>query len=131
MSMEQNELRIGNWVLDKALPVQVAGLQASGRIVVEDWGYDNGKRDIEPEPIALSNELIEKSGFEKRILNTAMPIYSGYYKEPFFIYLPGSPSSDYGFGIKGIGLIRSIKYVHELQNLAFILEGKELEINLL
>ena len=118
--MEQNELRIGNWVLDEGKEVQIDGLQATGRIVVEDWTYDDGKRGIEPNGIKLTGDKIKKCGFDNSKTST-------YRKGLFFIYPPGSPESDFGFGVKGIGLIRSIKYIHELQNICFILNGEEIQ----
>lgn len=120
--MEQSELRIGNWVLDNDKPVQIFGLQASGRIVIEDRMYDDGKKGIEPRPILINQEIIDKCGFVKK--------GNARYLDGFFIYMPGSSSSDFGFGFKGIGLIKSVKYLHELQNIYFILSGEELKINL-
>lgn len=61
----------------------------------------------------LTRDVFLKHGFED--------YGHGFKKDNVFIYSPGSPSSDYGFGVKGIGLIRSIKYLHQLKNLWFAL----------
>lgn len=71
--------------------------------------------------VPLSVEILENVGFKN--------IGSGYYNKDLFVYLPGSPQSDYGFGIKGIGFIRSIKYLHQLENLHYAIYDEPLTYN--
>jgi hypothetical protein len=66
----------------------------------------------------ITKYLLISAGFERR--------GSGYYLDPFYIYLPGSPQSDYGFGIKGVGLVRSVKYMEQIGRLYFALIDKKL-----
>lgn len=132
------ELMLGNKVKTKAGQLlTVSTLQfvpkgnypyfEKGYIIIDFYenkigGLITSSEDDNVDPIKLTVDIIESSGFKKQ--------QSGYYKDPFFIYLPGGSSSNYGFGVKGSGVTRSIKYVHELQNVFFILSGQELEINI-
>lgn len=120
-----NELRIGNWVEDKKTwqKVQVEGIQFSGRVVVADSFYDDGKRGIEPTPILLTPEILEQCG-----LNRWGNEYSD--KECFVMeYFKSSNAYHYTAG-EGCKLGVGFKYLHELQNLYFALTGEELQVAL-
>jgi hypothetical protein len=103
--MEENELRIGNWVLS---PTQ-------GEIQIENgWQIDEGE---EVKPIPLTEEWLEKFGFEYSDLNGD----SGLWKiPPFQIY------GKYNQFLYDYRL--DVNYVHQLQNLYFALTGEELTI---
>jgi hypothetical protein len=103
--MEENELRIGNWVLS---PTQ-------GEIQIENgWQIDEGE---EVKPIPLTEEWLIKFGFEYSDLNGD----SGLWKiPPFQIY------GKYNQFIYDYRL--DVNYVHQLQNLYFALTGEELTI---
>ena len=103
--MEENELRIGNWVLS---PTQ-------GEIQIENgWQIDEGE---EVKPIPLTEEWLERFGFEYSDLNGD----SGLWKiPPFQIY------GKYNQFLYDYRL--DVNYVHQLQNLYFALTGEELTI---
>jgi hypothetical protein len=75
------------------------------------------------EPILLTKEILEKSGFKW------YDGYAAYLREPVFIaeYSDGKWFMKQQHGYIGR---RPIEYVHELQNFMFALTGEELEIQL-
>jgi len=73
-------------------------------------------------PIPLTEEWLLKFGFER------MPTNSEYdYKLDDF-HLNVDPDLENGYWVDGLGLMKSIQYVHQLQNLYKALSNEELTI---
>jgi hypothetical protein len=103
--MKPNELRIWNWVETFEGVIQIQN----------GWEIDEGN---ECQPIPLTEEWLEKFGFEYSDLNGD----SGLWKiPPFQIY------GKYNQFIYDYRL--DVNYVHQLQNLYFALTGQELNQN--
>lgn len=130
--IEQKELRLGNWVKDTKTNsfVQVEGLQFTGRIVVSDDTYDDGKRGIEPEPIPLSPEILEKAGFEideeRRAYKLKNSSFMVVFKEGKFFYYNYCDEDDYYSSYWP-----EITSLHHMQNFYYVVNGEELPIALL
>ena len=134
--MEQNEIRVGNWLNDP----RPFNEDTKKFFKMPDNGYFKAKaRDIEVaelfEPIPLTEEILLKCGFKKT------EEYYASYEENIDVYTIGcfdiafidneyklwfciEEDPFYSFSWT------EIKYVHQLQNLYFSLTGQELEINL-
>jgi hypothetical protein len=69
------------------------------------------------EPIPLTEELLLKCGFEKRVWGNVT-------------YYNPNLDLDRDFRVRGIDWNVQIKYLHQLQNLFFALTGEELEVKL-
>lgn len=125
--IEREELRIGNWVFDAKSKsnVQVAGIQFTGRCVVADNSYDDGKRGIEPEGITITARILKKAGFIKS--SDFYILMIGDYLKLSTIY-SGKGIKLFGDGEQQIGASREIIYLHQLQNLFFAITGEELKI---
>lgn len=131
--MKSNELRIGNWVTCYNHTFRVGVLE---KTYCEDMDADEGGFDYNNcEPILITTELLEKSGFWKwsnkffglemernTLVNDHICIRCKKDGTMKLIVHDGRPNA--GFEVNGI------KYVHQLQNLYFALIGKELEIKL-
>jgi hypothetical protein len=102
----EKEIRLGNYALNENNQI-VQFDETRMRILF--------KGEIKYKPIPLTEEWLVKFGFVKdKIDNT-------YYNDNFTIFLPNF------FKYKDSHL-RKFKYVHELQNVFFALEGEELII---
>lgn len=125
-----NELRIGNFVMDRGGKV----------LLIDHWEYENKISEkrvdgLHPftefveylQPIALTEEWLLKFGFEKN-LNSNNIIY---------YILAGKCLLEYNLTHNIADIVKKvhldlfieIKYVNQLQNLYFALTGEELEIN--
>lgn len=124
--VDQNELRIGNWVLDKGKPVQVDGLQFSGRIVVFDEEYDYQKRGIEPDPIPLTPEILEKAGFSNKP-NSSHQMF--WHIDDLTFRWREQTGLHFIYREDGARQV-TITTLHHLQNIVFDLTGEELKIEL-
>lgn len=106
--MKANELRIGNWVNDQGLNLQV--------------GMINSEIVKSMEPIPLTEEWLIKFGFKRDELN-------GYYYPTWRKFIPIYKRGHY-YNFNGISLsCNDFEYVHQLQNLYFTLTGEELTYN--
>ena len=130
--MDAKELRIGNWVFCD----EINNFYPGGFIQVEEILSDGIERSHggltvyeldQIHPIPLTPEILEKAGFT---------FYDNPNKTPSRIYKIGSDFRickcynqdhftlwDYPYG-------KSIRYLHQLQNLYFALTGEELNIEL-
>lgn len=124
--IQPNELRLGNWVYDAMndLAVKVIGIEYEHEHCL--WEQLDGKY-LSPcdllNPIPLTEELIEKQGWEK---------FDSYYnngeikicknEDWWHLYI-----SDV---IHRNIIAVDVKYLHELQNAYFVVTKKELEIKL-
>ena len=102
--MKPNELRIGNWVETFEGVIQIQN----------GWEIDEGN---ECQPIPLTEEWLEKFGFEYSDLNGD----SGLWKIPPFQIYGKCNQFIYEYAL-------DVNYVHQLQNLYFALTGEELTI---
>ena len=119
--MEANELRIGNLVITKNMPVEIEEIR------IETVRCCFGEFPINYiEPILITEEWLLKFGFVKKGNRYKLKNFGSFI---FFDIIKT-------FGFYPAGLLSSlcrmdnIKYVHQLQNLYFALTGKELEINM-
>lgn len=127
--MKASELRIGNWVRvnlyrkqeDKVInlsenPRQVKGIYEKG-VIFDEISFLNENKNLIPIP--LTEEILLKAGFKKRI--GGGPIGS---------YTRKRHSIHCGITHFQINHCLPFQYVHQLQNLYFALFGEELEIKL-
>lgn len=127
--MEVNELRIGNYVRydNSFIKVTTIAVDFNNNPIIiahtDSWTWSSNQMHIQP--IELTEEIFIKCGFEyDKFLIIHSKLGGIYLSEPFReadYFLIKSNSGD---------KISSIKYLHQLQNLFFILTGEELQINL-
>lgn len=129
MTIQANEIRIGNWVADRAnkCPLFVREVQHNGisydckHVVYDFIEYDK------IEGIRLSKEILESLGFaSSRPGSGVLKLVIAYEDSEYPCSLQQT-----GDGIQicrsGIGAITShIQHLHQLQNLYFALTGTEL-----
>ena len=110
--MKANELRLGNYVLDRG---RVIICECHHFSMLESYYKDDFK------PIPLTEEWLLKFGFEPKGTEPIM-FTNGRYN-----YFPSSKY--FGNTRNNGGLIHSnVRHVHQLQNLYFALTGEELKI---
>lgn len=138
--MEAKELRIGNYY--KYFDGTINGYRYS-QITLRDFAYigeaDGDFKHYGFNPIPLTEEWLLKFGFEKKDLkHTDGSISKGlYYNYPCVVDKARlSDDDEYSFcrlvpgGINKYNFFTHFKYVHQLQNLYFVLTGKELKFTL-
>lgn len=122
--IKATELRLGNYVSavsSGSAPVQITRKNLS-HILTSEWtGTDIIGADFSINPIPLTEEWLEKFGFENK--GEVQP--AGY----FLNYVPIRFQYDVGWYDLGYdGIYHKIEYVHQLQNLYFALTGNELTV---
>lgn len=121
--MKANELRIGNWVTYKN-----GNEQSTIEFVNFDFIANNAIHiNMFFEPIPLTEEWLLKFGFEKDSNRPYLWCYdiSSIEREGLIIMWSQNKGSFY-FNCSARSI--ELKYVHQLQNLYFVLEGLELKI---
>jgi hypothetical protein len=125
--MKANELRIGNMLsiprLERELIVSAI---FKTHFVCEDKDgirFEESIR-IDYQPITITEELLLKFGFEKKMAWTFAKPLSG---NLVLVYYLGEKGCSIGF--KNYSDFRC-EYIHQLQNLYFALTGEELTINI-
>lgn len=128
-----NELRLGNFV--NLSSGYIAGNQkvySIGKDGINRWSDMGASGECKPEdidPIPITPEILEKCGFKKTSeFHPEGPIYSfGEHNRVDVCYL--YKFVDYK---QNTGRVRifNMGYLHQLQNLYFVLTGKELEVKL-
>lgn len=113
--MEAKNLRIGNIVYQ---PNRIGKVDEIWQEAVKLKGYKNGYDYEHTKPIPLTDEWFENCGFKKDETDW------WHQKEIGFKKYDDNTYEEYSNNI-------TIEYVHELQNLFFVLTGTELEINAL
>ena len=125
--IQPNELRLGNWVKDtfNDVIVKVVGIQLENAVC--EWGHLKGEYKCNYEylkPIPLTEELIEKQGWEKVCYyytdKNGLEIYET--NDGWHLHIDDDKCQT------TIAIL--IKYVHELQNAYFVATKKELEVKL-
>ena len=126
--MKPTELRIGNLVMYNGEVVKVKHITKHkiGYHTIPDETIMNYARLCEIEPIPITEELLLKIGFIKRI-----------YSDKIFAYGEGMLSTVYFIESTMIdietednGATILCKHLHQLQNAYHLVTGKELEIKL-
>ena len=107
--MRTSELRVGNFVHLKGEVVRIN----SGKDI-DKYSYNQ-----EVEPIKITDEWIRKLGLEDGLLDGNMSINKSHVEDYYFLYYENEFTGT-----------ASIKYVHQLQNLYFVLTWEVLEIKL-
>jgi len=130
--MQPTELRLGNWVFnDENKPVQLVVIETaefaewngsdSQYMFLEDGGYKYSAIKAIP----LTPEILQKCG---------SPETKGlwYEHEISSFFLDGSGNFFAGevLNVDSPVIAKNIKYLHQLQNLYFMLTGSELTVNL-
>jgi hypothetical protein len=134
--MTANELRIGNWYTSVkfGVPVQCELSDLDQLCTMADGAYDDPPINEMFEPIPLTEEWLLKLGFEQTYINISLGndyFYIDLNKRNSLVIRPRNDLFvgcwEWGFyGQIGHGGIINIKYVHQLQNLYFVLTGEEL-----
>jgi len=127
---KKGELRTGNWVKSTPISIPRLGISSSGYTVVTTYGihvYEEG-HNIDWKPITLTEEILLKcTDFRKTKVEGVDSFFNGdnllIRIEDMRLFLHSELDGEV-FGV------RYIKYVHELQNIFFILEGFELNLQL-
>jgi len=124
--MKTNELRIGNYLNGKQGRVIVTEIRTNNSVKIHD-NTSSFYVGICLTPIEITKEWLLKLGFEYSNFYNNYKIKAGqYYNSVRYDYEDcewcyNNDSSD-----AGCYYVTSIKYVHELQNLYFALNGEEL-----
>lgn len=139
--MEITDLRIGNWVrtalpnseiMIPCLDAQVQEIGMFGDIEfnhkpTENTGFSMSVKHITG--IELTKALLKKIGF--KFLNGEFIYYSEIYGDGSILIEYFSDTGLYHYtGGEGCKHGRGFKYVHQLQNFYYVLNGTELPINL-
>jgi hypothetical protein len=109
--MKTTDLRIGNLVLSKGVPVQIE------EIMWETVRYCYGEFPIDYiQPVPITEEWLLRFGFEFKV------VYGNNFwtLNNILIFEDKNGNFEYSVGLK-------IQSIHQLQNLYFALTGKELQ----
>ena len=124
--MKTNELRIGNYLNGKQGHVIVTEIRTNNSVKIHD-NTSSFYVGICLTPIPLTKEWLLKLGFEYSKFYNNYKVKAGQYfnsvryDDEDYEWCYNNDSSD-----AGCYYVTSIKYVHELQNLYFALNGEEL-----
>lgn len=116
--MKVNELRVGNYVMH---PDNKSYFGVSGALIKELQISQHLQKDLKPIP--LTEEWLEKFGFEK-----IKHIHNGIYYLHRLVKISIYPNGM--IELRGSVGWNKMQYVHQLQNLYFALTGEELEIKI-
>ena len=129
--MEAKELRIGNLVEDELLgKVTIESILKTGQVEVSAFKLISEQitkvfymfNISELKPIPITEEILLKCGFK---------FINGYgYKRHNFQLICINVADSKEFIFRYFMLNVELQYLHQLQNLYFVLTGKELEVNL-
>ena len=125
--MKNTELRIGNVFKEKySGDLLVVSELTENRITFD---YQTNEK-WQSEPIELTEEILLKCGFENTFHSTNKDCF--YHKELDFIIFLKSFIRNINYPYIDVLRGESIRidFLHQLQNLVFVLKGEELEINL-
>jgi hypothetical protein len=123
--IQPNELMLGNWVRYGSNILKVVGIKlypVGGAAEITTQHHINGNSDYY-DPIPITPEILEKAGFEKYLDESNWLL-----GEDFCLHYYMA-TGGYCFKYKDYKSI-TIQYLHQLQNLYYVLKGTELNINL-
>ncbi len=126
--MQITDLRIGNLLLSYEMVVSVESILSSSYRVYchsEDKEYLGDYEFSKLSPIVLTTEWLMKLGAKKEVLDAGAGI--GFYDSYSIGDYELSRVFTNMWGIIGVEC-KTIKYVHEMQNIIFALTGTELQI---
>lgn len=135
--IKANELRIGNWIADRGgKEWQIYSWESRDKVSAETpmlfrtiKGHPLTEYVQYLKPIPLTEERLEKFGFERR----ESKMYDGHLDVWYFYIHDGKIMFNTELVTDGEIIIQFrrfpivVKYVHQLQNLYFALTGEELE----
>ena len=126
--MKANELRIGNYVMIDTINklgviVRVISIENGHILATEEKGAIQLLRDVKDvKPIPLTKELLLKCGMKISFKNETGELYKfvvkGFLVNPHITVKYGNPIT---FRSREI-------YLHDLQNIYYVLTGEELEV---
>ena len=140
--MKANELRLGNKLFFCNRSHTIMGIGANLLFIENDFKHTIGPYELEDfEPIPIDENWLKKYGFNK-IEDTHRKIIG---KEDLCVYEMWlvDPCNDAGYSVqyyevfdqlqntedyRFVSIEKEVKYIHELQNLYFVLTGRELEL---
>ena len=133
--MKANDLRVGNWINEFGIPKQVMPLDILGLHQIEHAN----ETCIDLIPISLTEEWLLKFGFEKysticyhsqkwTLKNPILEKIKRTSEHFYILKRKGKYQARTRVQSDGIYL-KTIQYVHQLQNLYFALTGEELTLN--
>lgn len=130
--IQQKELRVGNYVhvptLDNEL-YEMSTISRYGRdcsVTDNKLGYQSSILDIENiNPIPLSEEWLINLGFEEDMST----FYYNAKIASIYLHTPYSGSKNWNVKANGGDKLTSVQYVHQLQNLFYVLTGEDLAFN--
>jgi hypothetical protein len=136
MTLQANELRVGNWVLWHGKPFQVDA-DFIRRAELINWQESDGT-PCHPEPILLTGEILKMAGFEKNTFNQYsinIPKNTSRSNKKFFftddyLYLEEEniiAQKPTIITVWNKDLIKHF-YLHKLQNVYMCLSGEELTV---
>lgn len=125
--IQTNELMLGNYVLHGDKPIKVTGITENR---IASFGNETGVRLVfsikvdEIEPIPITEEILEKCGFDKHadLSVNKKECFSNLEDQKILYY---EESDCYLL----VGCTRYFKYLHELQNIYFLLNKEPLNID--
>ena len=124
--MKANELRIGNIVEHDGLVLSVLGVSESDVEIQRPGGYASEWVDLDDcEPIPLTEEWLKSLG-----ANQCTPAndHQNKYTYGRFVLLWRSKYQYWNVNdLESFGHISKVEFVHEWQNLVYVLNGEELE----
>lgn len=123
-----NELRIGNTVNRLGSPTEITSIQHTDDIDYVSTPASGAITVNQIEPIPLTKEWLEKMGFERWKQDDDS--YSIEDSQGQSIMVRGQECAVYGSDActSGHSFNFKIEYVHQLQNLYFVLTGNELSV---
>jgi hypothetical protein len=131
--VQPNELKIGNWVMapmrltTESYETKDFNTLIPYRIVFISENYGHAELF---QPIPISPEILEKAGFNLRVIEESV-FKEKYYANRAFWFDKEPFIEGYQFSIRGHSYFNCfIKYVHQIQDLYFALTGEELNITL-
>lgn len=121
--IKANELRMGNIINTKQFGIQtITGIICGSQVSVIHFSKTDHKLHCASflcEPIPLTPEVLERYGLKND---------DGYYHNEDYSFSIEERDNEYFYEYDGRNIGKGCKYLHQLQNLYFVLTGEELEV---